>query len=321
MNLTTITLPIKSLDAIDNASERNRIIKGVAVGLVAASIGALYTVLARWGITHGLQSPDLTVLRFGVAGIITLPILILAWRGGRRELLSRWKIWAAISIFAGTPFGLLMFGALQLAPPSHAAVFPFAAMSVMGMLMSAWVLGDKITTRKAIGIAIVLGGLLILSGVDAASFSARALLGDFMFIAAGTLWATFGVMLRKHKLDPLLATAVVSFSALLTYVPAYLLLSGGQRLIDAAPHVFWIEVLVQGVIAGAGTLYTYAKMVSLLGPARAAMFPALAPGIAALLAWPILAHIPTWSETAGLVVAMAGLIIAVTNSTQQRLSR
>jgi drug/metabolite transporter (DMT)-like permease len=321
MNTTTLVLPVNPHEAVDNASERNRIIKGVAVGLLAASIGALYTVLARWGIAHGLQSPDLTVLRFGVAGIITLPILLLAWRGGRRELLSRWKLWAAISILAGTPFGLLMFGALQLAPPSHAAVFPFASMSVMGMLISAWVLGDKITARKAIGIVIVLGGLLILSGVDAASFSARALQGDLMFVAAGTLWAGFGVMLRKYKLDPLLATAVVSFSALLTYVPAYLLLSGGQRLIDAAPHVFWIEVLVQGVIAGAGTLYTYAKLVSLLGPARAAMFPALAPGLAALLAWPVLAHVPTLTETAGLLVAMAGLIIAVTNSTQQRLTR
>jgi drug/metabolite transporter (DMT)-like permease len=321
MNSTTLSLQVVSAESLVNAAERSRLLKGVAVGLLAASIGALYTVVARWGIVNGLQSPDLTVLRFGIAGIITLPILFLAWQRGRQELLSRWKIWAAISVLAGTPFGLLMFGALQLAPPSHAAVFPFASMSVMGMLISAWVLGDKITSRKAAGIAIVLAGLLILSGVDAASFSGRALTGDAMFIAAGALWASFGVLLRKHKLDPLLATAVVSFSALLTYVPAYLLLSGGQRLIDAAPHVFWIEVLVQGVIAGAGTLYTYAKMVSLLGPARAALFPALAPGLAALMAWPVLAHVPTFSEAAGLSVAMAGLIIAVTNSINQRPTR
>ena len=41
---------------------------GVAVGLVAASIGALYTVFARWGVAHGLAAQDMTVLRFGVAG-------------------------------------------------------------------------------------------------------------------------------------------------------------------------------------------------------------------------------------------------------------
>ena len=47
--------------------DSRRLLRGVAVGLLAASIGALYTVFARWGISHGLQSPELTVLRFGVA--------------------------------------------------------------------------------------------------------------------------------------------------------------------------------------------------------------------------------------------------------------
>jgi drug/metabolite transporter (DMT)-like permease len=290
---------------------------GVAVGLAAASIGALYTVFARWGIAQGLQAPDLTVLRFGVAGLVTLPVLMLAWRRGRQALIAQWKLWAAVSLLAGTPFGLLMFGALQFAPASHAAAFPFAAMSVMGMLLSVWVLGDKLTARKAAGIGIVLLGLVLLSGVDASSFTLRALTGDLMFVAAGTLWAGFGILLRKHGLDPLLASAVISLSALLTYVPAYLLLTGGERLLEANPLVLWAEVLVQGVIAGAGTLYTYAKMVSLLGPARAALFPALAPGIAALMAWPVLGHVPTVAEAAGLAVAMAGLVLAVTGATRR----
>ena len=90
------------------------------------------------------------------------------------------------------------------------------------------------------------------------------------------------------------------------------IVTGGTGLIHVAPEVIWIEVLVQGVIAGVGTLYAYAKMVSLLGPSRAAMFPALAPGLAALMAWPVLGHIPATLESIGLLVAMAGLIVAVT---------
>jgi drug/metabolite transporter (DMT)-like permease len=138
-----------------------------------------------------------------------------------------------------------------------------------------------------------------------------------MFVAAGTLWAGFGIVLRKHRLDPLLATAVVSLSALLTYVPVYFLSVGVDRLMAVAPQVLWTEVLVQGVIAGAGTLFTYAKMVSLLGPGRAALFPALAPGLAALMAWPVLGHVPTPVETLGLVTVMAGLILAVTASVKR----
>lgn len=301
--------------------ETNRLLAGICVGLIAASIGALYTVFARWGIQRGLHSPDLTVLRFGVAGLLTLPILIFAMRKNRTQFFAQWRNWLAIALLAGTPFGLLMFGALQFAPASHAAVFPFSAMSVMGMVLGTLVLGETLSRRKVLGIVIVLAGLILLSGIDASSFTLRSALGDAMFIAAGTLWAGFGIVLRKNKLDPLLATAVVSFSALVTYVPVYFVVTGGARLIAISPHVFWTEVLVQGVIAGGGTLFTYAKMVSILGPARAAVFPALAPGTAALLAWPILGHLPSTFEILGLLIAMIGLLIAVTSSRRVISSR
>jgi hypothetical protein len=77
--MNAITLPLRASAADDT----RRLAAGLAVGLLAASIGALYTVFARWGIGHGLQSPDLTVLRFGVAG---------AWpraHGGRSRGLVR----------------------------------------------------------------------------------------------------------------------------------------------------------------------------------------------------------------------------------------
>jgi hypothetical protein len=78
---------------------------------------------------------------------------------------------------------------------------------------------------------------------------------DAMFIAAGTLWAAFGVLLRKHRLDPLLATSVIAFSALATYVPVYIWTTGAEGLLTASRAVFWTEVLVQGLIAGCGTLF------------------------------------------------------------------
>ena len=303
-----------STSSTTTKSDGRRLAAGIAVGLVAASVGALYTVYARWGIAHGMVSADLTALRFGVAGLVTLPVLVRTLQGDARAFMQRWRTWLLVALLAGTPFGLLMFGALQLAPPSHAAVFPFSAMSVMGMLLSAWVLGDALTPRRLTGIAIVVAGLVVLSGVADSAFTARALVGDLMFVVAGTLWAGFGIVLRRERLDPLLATAVISFSALCTYVPAYLFTGGGERLFTTQPFVLLTELVVQGLIAGAGTLYTYAKMVSLLGPARAAVFPALAPGLAALMAWPVLGHIPSTAETVGLVIAMTGLLIAVTAS-------
>jgi drug/metabolite transporter (DMT)-like permease len=135
--------------------------RGLPVGLVAASIGALYTVFARWGISRRMDSSDMTFLRFGVAGVVTLPVLALAlWRDAR-ALFSRWRSWLAVAFLAGPLFGLLMFTAVQWAPATHAAVFPFTAMSVMGTLMSAVFLGDRLTLRKVVGIAVVVSGLVV----------------------------------------------------------------------------------------------------------------------------------------------------------------
>lgn len=295
--------------------DRRQFAKGIAVGLVAANIGALYTVFARWGIERGLSSPDLTVLRFGVAGVLMLPVFALAWRRDSAQITGRWKVWLLVALFAGTPFGLLIFGALQFAPPSHAAVFPFTAMSVMGMVLGALVLRDRMTLRRVVGIGVVLIGLVLVSGVDASSLTLRASLGDAMFLLAGTLWAGFGIVSRKHRLDPLLATSVISISALVTYVPAYFWFAGATHLMNADRTVLLVEAVVQGVIAGVGTLYTYSKLVSLLGPSRAAVFPALAPGLAALMAWPVLGHVPVTMEAIGLLLVMLGLIVAVTAST------
>ena len=285
---------------------------GILVGLCAASIGALYTVFARQGLAQGLAPWDLTFLRFAVAGVLTLPILALSLSTQWSALRQQWRIWLAVSVLAGPLFGMLMFGALHFAPASHAAVFPFTAMSVMGMVMAAIFLGDRITVRRLVGVVIVICGLVVLAGLSSESLHGRAVVGDLLFIAAGTMWAGFGIVLRKHKLNPVLATAVISFAALVTYVPLYLVLTGAKTLQAASLPTVLTQVLVQGVIAGGGTLYTYGKMVSLLGPARASIFPALAPGIAALMAWPVLGHLPSGAELTGLALAIAGLIISVT---------
>jgi drug/metabolite transporter (DMT)-like permease len=187
-------------------------------------------------------------------------------------------------------------------------------MSVMGTVMAAIFLSDQLTLRKISGIAVVITGLVILSGLELTSMSGKSLAGDVLFIASGTSWAGFGIVMRKNQLNPLTATSVISFAALITYVPLYLGFAGLDRLVATAPTVLWTELLIQGLIAGVGTLYTYSKMVALLGPARAAIFPALAPGIAALLAWPLLDHVPTGIELIGLFVSIAGLLWTVTGA-------
>jgi drug/metabolite transporter (DMT)-like permease len=52
--------------------------------------------------------------------------------------------------------------------------------------------------------------------------------------------------------------------------------------------------------------------VQLLGAAKAAIFPALIPGLAMLMGWPVLNHIPTVTEAIGLTLVIVGLLVTVT---------
>jgi drug/metabolite transporter (DMT)-like permease len=254
----------------------------------------------------------MTFLRTGVAGLLTLPVLLYHLRIDAEVLKGQWRRWLAVAVLAGPFFAVLIFTAFQFAPASHGAVFPFAAMSVAGTIFAAIFLADPFTKRKMLGIGIVMAGLLTLSGISAASLTGRASIGDMLFIAAGSLWAGFGVVMRRFRLDPILATTVAGVFGLAVYVPFYFATEGVDRLAHADGSLLAIEVWVQGVLAGTGTVYTYAKAVQILGAARAAIFPALIPGLATLMGWPVLGHIPTLIEAIGLTLAIVGLLVTVT---------
>ena len=63
------------------------------MGLLAAAIGALYSVYATYGLARGLKSADMTPLRTSVAGILTLPVLVYYLRFDAKVLTGQWRRW------------------------------------------------------------------------------------------------------------------------------------------------------------------------------------------------------------------------------------
>ena len=139
-----------------NANSKPRTLLGLTMGLLAAAIGALYAVYATYGLARGLKSADMTFLRTSVAGILTLPVFVYYLRFEAEALTGQWRRWLAVALLAGPLFGELVFTAFQFAPPSHGAVFPFAAMSVVGTIFAAVFLNDPLTQRKLLGTGIVI---------------------------------------------------------------------------------------------------------------------------------------------------------------------
>src|SRR5258705_6647200 len=230
MILTTESSVAAVATADPNAKSKPRMFLGLTMGLLAAAIGALYSVYATYGLARGLKPADMTFLRVGVAGLAMLPVLLYHLSIDAEVLTAQWRRWLAVAVLAGPLFAVLIFTAFQFSPPSHGAVFPFAAMSVAGTIFAAIFLADPLTQRKMLGIGIVMAGLLTLSGISAASLTGRAGIGDMLFLAAGSLWAGFGVVMRRFRLDPILATTVVGVFGLAVYLPFYFATEGVDRL-------------------------------------------------------------------------------------------
>src|SRR5262245_66388390 len=77
-------------------------------------------VVTRWSIQRTLSLWDVAALRFAVAGVLMLPLLI---RYGARDAAGLgWPRAIAISITVGAPYTLVLFAGLTLAPAAHGAV-------------------------------------------------------------------------------------------------------------------------------------------------------------------------------------------------------
>jgi drug/metabolite transporter (DMT)-like permease len=282
---------------------------GLGWGLLAAAIWAVYSVLARLGVTAGLSPADMSLLRFAPGALLTLPLM---WRWGWRDLAGiGWRRGLILTLLAGPGFALLFMTGFSLAPLAHGAVIAPSGQMLAGMGLSAWLGQQRLSRESLIGAGFVLLGLFFMGGDSLLHGESRAtLLGDLLFAVAGFCWGTFGTLSRRWQVDPLRVTVVVLVLSFLLFTPPYLLLADLSRLAQAGAGMLTLQVLAQGLGAGLVAMLAYSRAAALLGAGRAAFFGAMVPGAASLLAIPILGEVPSTLQALGIVSVVVGLLIA-----------
>lgn len=282
---------------------------GFAIGIAAAVIWGAYLAMARAGLSSGLNAADIALLRFGTAGLVMVPWLI------RHDPLRLggpgWQRAVVLAGLAGPVFILVGAGGYRYAPLAHGAVLQPAAVTIGSMVAATILFGERLTAARVIGIASILGGLAVIAGPGLLHASAVTPIGDAMFIVAGLMWAGFSILSKRWGVSPIAATAAVSVVSAIVYVPGYLAVNGFGHLSATPLTVLLPQVLVQGVLSGVVAVIAYARTVQLLGPGRAALFPALVPAMAILIGVPIADEWPTALQLTGLVAVTMGLLIAI----------
>ncbi len=282
--------------------------RGLALGASAALVWGLYLALARQGVSAGLSPVDIAAFRYVTAGLVMLPWLWFGWRQVRAIGLLRSLVLTAL---AGPPFILFGVGGYLYAPLAHGAVIQPAVVTVLSMVLTALVLGERPTPARIVGVTVIIAGIVIIAGPGLFAGGSLAPIGDIMFTAAGALWAVFTLQSRRWQVPPVAGTAVVSILGGAVMAPVALLTHGLDHYVALPASTLVIQILVQGVLTGVVSVIAYTSAVRLIGPARAAIFPALVPASAILVGIPVAGEWPTALQIAGLVTVSTGHLIAI----------
>lgn len=280
---------------------------GFGWGLLAALIWGGYLAFARAGIVGGLAPLDFALLRYGTAALLVLPLLP---RLGLRRLGGiGWGRGAVLALLAGPAFILLGTWGYRYAPLAHGAVVQPATVTIATMVLAMLVLRERIARLRWLGVGVVVAGLALVSGAGMGAGGAWR--GDLLFAGAGLLWALFTIVSRAWRVDAWGVTMVVALLGGAAMVPAWLVLGDAPALLSQGWGVIGTQALVQGALSGLLAVFAFGRAVALLGPVRAATFPAMVPALAVLAGIPVTGEWPEPVQWLGLLTVLLGLPLAM----------
>ncbi len=304
---------------------------GLAAAVVTVLIWTSFILIARASndpARGGLLTPlDIAFCRIVGAAVILLPwgAWLVQQDRARGVVGASWLglsplpvgITVKVGFFGGLLYAMLAYSGFVYAPALHASVLMPGSLPLWTALLAAWLLHDRITPARAMGLGLIVLGDLLVGGLSLlrAFDGGQVWLGDVLFMLAAMCWATYSVLARHHGLDAVRATMAITCFAFVVFVPSYsaLVFTGLVK-----GHVFtapWRDVLFQATFQGWGSVVisgiTFTQMIRHFGPVRSTMITALVPGLSALGAVWLLGEPLRWNLGLGLMLVTAGIVFGV----------
>ena len=249
---------------------------------------------------------DLAALRYAVA----LPVGLAAYAAGPARGL-RWGRAAAVGIVAGLLFPLPAYVGFTFAPAAHGAVI------LSGTLPFLVALGLALTGAGRFGRVQVQSLLVLLLGIgllgDAAYVQGArpgAWRGDLLFAAAVVAWAIFTILARRWAVTPWQVVGACGVWGGLIYLPIWAV-ALPSHLGQVTTGTIAFQMVMQGFLITVVSVLLYTRALVLLGAARLPLVTALVPGLAGLLAVPLLGEEVGLLDIAGLALVSAAVALGV----------
>lgn len=299
---------------------------GIAAAVITVTIWTAFIVIARASAQRTLTPFDIALARIVGASLVLAPWgwwLVRSRRlgAGASSLFGlsplSLRVTALTGTFGGFLYAALAYSGFFYAPAAHASVLMPGSLPLWTTLLAALILRDRITPVRALGLAFILGGDLLVGGASLlhAFEGGEVWKGDLLFMTAALCWSTYSVLARRHALDAVRGTIAITVFALLTYVPVYGLLVASRVITSHLATAPVGELLFQMLFQGMGSVVisgiTFTKMIQHFGPVRSTMITALVPGLSALGAVIFLGEPLYWNLILGLLLVTIGILFGV----------
>ncbi|CAB3730568.1 hypothetical protein LMG26689_04984 [Achromobacter animicus] len=280
----------------------------------APALFASNMVAARWAHDANLPPVFLAFGRWLIALLILLPFALPALRTHRRAL---WRGLPALLPLAVLGMGVAVapqyIGAQTTSATNIALIFSCSPLLVT--LLEAVIWRKPLYAPRAAGLALALGGVLVVLTRGDANVLARLAFGqgDLWVLLAATGWA-FYTVLQKRLTLPAVPDSARLATMMLGGALALAPFAGIEAAAGMAPA--WTDprlaavLLFLAVVPSLGAYYVYGRLISVAGPATAGLSMFLVPVYAALLAWPLLGEAPQLFHAYGFAMILLGVKLA-----------
>ncbi|MEN3379871.1 MAG: hypothetical protein V7604_5226 [Hyphomicrobiales bacterium] len=284
---------------------------GVLIAVLSSSFGGTAGAVTRYVI--GVIDPvTIAAFRFGIGVLVLLPIAL-----AMRSPLPRGRDWLGVSCL-GVMFFAVFFVFYNIAMGFTTAARGALALSTLPlwtMAIAALLGAEPLTARKALGVAIAVGGVgvALLAGLALAPQGAWR--GDLIMVAATVCMAFYNVWSRPFiaRSSPL-GFVTASMSAGAICLVAVAAARGGFAVTQTFSSAQWIAVIYLGAFGGAAAFFLWVLALRLTTPTRVANTMTVNPIAASLLAVVLVGEPVGWNLVVGLISVGLGIWIASTSA-------
>jgi len=277
-------------------------------------IGLLAALTLGWGLNWPVMKTVLSEMApmhfrtlcfvFGIVGLFTI-----ARTSGLRLRVpdGQWPRLIAIALVNMTGWNILVIYGLRLMASGRAAILGFT-MPVWSAMLSPWLLRERFTRRRALGVVLGFSGMLLLLGSEIRALE-HSPLGAMLVIGGAFTWALGTVMMKRWPVD-LPTSPFTAWQMVIGVIPLFLLalLEEGGSFNPFVLSLWPMLGVFYNICVAFNFCYWAWTKIALVAPVGVSSLAVMmVPVVGVFSSMVLLREVPQWQDYAALVLVVAAL--------------